>query len=211
MFDIIEFRGFAHETAETLARWSGVPVINGLTDRYHPTQALGDIMTIREVAGTLDGITSVFLGDGRNNVSRSLAIVAAAMGMHHTIISPRDLQPDTAFLDRIRSVFPAGSITVTDDTRSVPRDAAVIYTDVWTSMGEEEKESERVAALTPYRVTETTMEAAPDAVFMHCLPAVRENEMTTAVIDGSRSVVWQQAENRKHTIKAVMLATLGLA
>lgn len=210
MFDIIEFRGFEHKAVETLAEYAGVPVINGLTDRYHPTQALADIMTIREIYGTLEGVQTVFIGDGRNNVSASLIIAALATGLDHRVVCPKELAPDPGFLTSVRKRFSAGTVEIVHDPTAINKDTRAVYTDVWTSMGEEGKETERVAILTPYRVSESLMDRAPEAVFMHCLPAVRGNEMTAGVIDGPRSVVWEQAENRKHTIKAIMLATLGL-
>lgn len=212
MFDIIEFRGFRHETVEKLAAHAGVPVINGLTDRWHPTQALADLMTMEEHTGKLAGTCSVFMGDGRNNVSNSLIVATAAMGMDHHVICPRDLSPADELLKLVnnRNDYP-GSVTVHHSPAEVPRDAAVIYTDVWVSMGEEDNSGDRVEMLKPYQVTETTMASAPDAIFLHCLPAVRGNEMTAQVIDGPSSRVWDQSENRKHTIKAAMLAGLGLA
>lgn len=212
MFDIIEFRGFHQTTAEALARWSGVPVINGLTDRFHPTQALADLMTVEEHIGSLARRKLVFMGDGRNNVSNSLMIAAVRMGMDHTIICPESLSPEEDLLAAVQSRedFP-GTVTVIHDPSGVPHDAAAIYTDVWVSMGEEAQEDRRKALLMPFQVTETVMSGAPEAIFLHCLPAVRGNEMTPGVIDGPQSRVWDQAENRKHTIKAAMLATLGLA
>ncbi len=212
MFDIIEFRGFHQQTVESLARWSGVPVINGLTDRYHPTQALADLMTIEEAVGTLRGAASVYIGDGRNNVSNSLMIAAAKMGMNHAVICPASLRPEDELLRELQERSDCtGTITVSDDPQVIPTDAVAIYTDVWVSMGEEEKAAERKKLLQPYQVNTEMMHRADSAVFLHCLPAVRGNEMTAEVIDGERSRVWDQAENRKHTIKSVMLATLGLA
>ncbi len=213
MFDIIEFRGFEQSTVEKLAEHSGVPVINGLTDMYHPTQALADLMTIEEQAGKLRGTATVFIGDGRNNVSRSLMIGAAMTGLEHTVIAPAELHPAPDFVERLKGIAEntGARIVIETDPASVPPQAAAIYTDVWISMGEEETKRDRVNTLRPYQVTDETMDRAPKAVFLHCLPAVRENEMTASVIDGDRSRVWDQAENRKHTIKAVMLATAGLA
>ncbi|WP_103681113.1 ornithine carbamoyltransferase [Alkalispirochaeta sphaeroplastigenens] len=212
MFDIIEFRGFCHKTVEKLARHAGVPVMNGLTDQWHPTQALADLLTIEEHTGALEGVVSVYCGDGRNNVSNSLLVGAAAMGLHHHVICPRALAPDPDLLAAVaaRQDFP-GTVTVHTDLESLPPEARVIYTDVWVSMGEEGQEAERKALLSPFQVTDQVMAQAPEAIFLHCLPAVRGNEMTATVIDGPASRVWDQAENRKHTIKAVMLASLGLA
>ncbi len=212
MFDIIEYRGFLHETAEKLAGHAGIPVINGLTDRWHPTQALADLMTIEEHAGNLAGVRSVFIGDGRNNVSSSLIVAAGAMGLDHYVITPPELAPDPALLKTVaeRQDY-SGSVTVLHDPSDLPGGAAVVYTDVWISMGEEESSRERTETLRPYQVTGDLMNRAPSAIFLHCLPAVRGNEMTAEVIDGPASRVWDQAENRKHTIKAVMLAGLGLS
>lgn len=213
MFDIIEFRGYKQSAAETLAEYSGVPVINGLTDAYHPTQALADIMTIEEHMKTLDGVRSVYIGDGSNNVATSLMFAAVRLGMHHTVICPAERAPTPANLSHaVRFAEEGdGSITVEHDPAALPGEAAVIYTDVWVSMGDEERAAERIAPLRPYQVTASMMAQAPEAIFLHCLPAVRGNEMTAEVIDGPRSRVFDQAENRKHTIKAVMLASLGLA
>jgi len=213
MFDIIEFRGFEQRAVEVLASFSGVPVINGLTDMFHPTQALADLMTIEEHMDRLAGVQSVYIGDGHNNVSISLMLGAACMGMHHHIVCPAERAPDPKYVTRAQEYADrsGGSITVDHDPRSINRNTNVVYTDVWVSMGEEERAEERIAPLRPYQVTGELMSRAPQAVFLHCLPAVRGNEMTSEVIDGPQSRVFDQAENRKHTIKAVMLATLGLA
>lgn len=212
MFDLIEFRGFSQQTVEKLSMHSGVPVINGLTDQWHPTQALADLMTIEEYTGTLAGRTTIFIGDGRNNVSNSLIVAAAAMGMDHHVICPAELTPPDDLLDEVRNRNElSGTVTVSHDPRSLPATARVVYTDVWVSMGEEQQSSQRIKLLKPYQVDDRMMSRVPDAIFLHCLPAVRENEMTASVIDGPASRVWDQAENRKHTIKAVMLASLGLA
>lgn len=213
MFDIVQYRGFSQATAEELAAHAGIPVINGLTDTYHPTQALADAMTIREHTGTLEGSHTTYIGDGRNNVSNSLLIVAAALGLHHEVICPPELTPDVALMQRLEPIASKSGarLTVRHSASEIDATTAAIYTDVWTSMGEEAREAERIALLAPYRVTDEVMARAPEAIFLHCLPAVRGNEVTESVIDGPRSRVWQQAANRKHTIKAVMLALLGLA
>lgn len=213
MFDIIEFRGFEQRAVEVLASYSGVPVINGLTDMFHPTQALADLMTIEEHMGSLAGVQSVYIGDGHNNVSTSLMLGAARMGMNHRIICPAERAPNPKYITRAQEYAEqsGGSIAVDHDPHSINRNTNVVYTDVWVSMGDEERAEERIAPLRPYQVTGELMSRAPHAVFLHCLPAVRGNEMTTEVIDGPQSRVFDQAENRKHTIKAVMLATLGLA
>ncbi|MEX2445222.1 MAG: ornithine carbamoyltransferase [Alkalispirochaeta sp.] len=213
MFDIIEFRGFAQSSVETLASTSNIPVINGLTDAWHPTQALADLMTMEEHWGSLEGLTTAYFGDGRNNVSNSLAIAAAKMGLSHTVYCPVELAPPSAILE-LAGGFAAQSgatITVSHDPSSLSAETAVLYTDVWVSMGEESKSAERVKALSPFQVTEDTLAATSKSIFLHCLPAVRGNEMTAGVIDGTASRVFDQAENRKHTIKAIMLAALGLA
>lgn len=213
MFDIIEFRGFAQSSVESLATFSGVPVINGLTDQWHPTQALADLMTMEEHWGSLEGLSTAYFGDGRNNVSNSLAVAAAKMGMSHTIYCPENLAPSPEVLE-IAATCAAESgaqISVSHDPAGLSQETAVIYTDVWVSMGEESKSAERIKTLSPFQVTEDTVATAARAIFLHCLPAVRGNEMTPGVIDGPASRVFEQAENRKHTIKAIMLAALGLA
>lgn len=212
MFDIIEFRGFSHESVEALAEYSGVPVVNGLTDSWHPTQALADLMTMEEHCGQLAGLATSYVGDGRNNVSNSLLVAAALAGMQHTIVCPPELAPDPAVLsDAARIARETGAtISVSSDPTTMRNDTRVIYTDVWVSMGEEAQSADRMRLLQPFQVTASMMERAPEAIFLHCLPAVRGNEMTSEVIDGERSRVFDQAENRKHTIKAIMLALLGL-
>lgn len=211
MFDAIQFRGFAQSTVETLAEYSGVPVYNGLTDLYHPTQALADLMTLREETGKLRGARLAYVGDARNNVANSLLLSSALTGVSISLAAPKELQPDPALVDRARRIADATSseILVTDDVSAAVDGAEAIYTDVWFSMGEESKEAERKALLSPYQVTESLFQGGNPPIFLHCLPAVRGNEMTAGVIDGPRSRVWDQAENRKHTIKAVILATLG--
>jgi len=214
MFDCIEFRGYRQQTVETLAKYSGVPVYNGLTDLYHPTQVLADLMTLRERFGSLVGKKISYVGDGRNNVARSLMIGCAKLGVHMTIGTPASLSPDQALLTAVRrSAEVTGSaISVVDDPRTAVSGADAVYTDVWYSMGEEEKAAERIALLRPYQVNEDLMRATgkPESVFLHCLPAVKGNEVVSSVIDGPQSAAWDEAENRKHTIKAIMLATLGL-
>ena len=213
MFDIIEFRGFEQRAVEVLAEYSGVPVVNGLTNMFHPTQALADLMTIEEHVGKLAGVRSVYIGDGQNNVSVSLMLGAVIMGMDHTVICPPERQPDPKYVTRAQEYAEksGGSVTVSHDPNTINRQTEVVYTDVWVSMGEEYRAEERMAPLRPFQVTGALMARAPKAVFLHCLPAVRGNEMTAEVIDGPQSRVFDQAENRKHTIKAVMLASLGLA
>ncbi|WP_026486391.1 ornithine carbamoyltransferase [Caldanaerobius polysaccharolyticus] len=215
MFDAIEFRGYKQETVETLARYAGVPVYNGLTDMYHPTQVLADLMTLREEFGRLKGLKLVYIGDGRNNMAHSLAIGCAKMGIDYVIISPKELFPDQSFVQEMREIAEksGASITVTSQIEGNIAGADAIYTDVWASMGEESKASERIKLLTPYKVDKKTMEMTQNrnCIFMHCLPAVKGQEVSFDVIEGPASRVWDEAENRKHTIKALMLATLGKA
>ena len=211
MFSAIQFRGFKQETAETLAKYSQVPVYNGLTDLYHPTQALADILTLEESFGNVTGKTLVFTGDGRNNVARSLMVICAKLGTHFTVITPPELNPDNELRQKtaVLAQKSGAIITVTSDVNAV-KGADAIYTDVWTSMGEEDKKDERIRLLSPYQVNQKLMDMTgkKDSIFLHCLPAVKGEEVTADVIDGTQSKAWDQAENRKHTIKAVMLATL---
>lgn len=212
MFDAIEFRGFKQDTVDTLANYSGVPVYNGLTDLYHPTQVLADLLTIEEEFGILKGIKLVYVGDGRNNVASSLMIGCAKMGLHFTIISPNQLMPKVELVNEAKEYckLSQGTITITDDIAEGVKEAHAIYTDVWVSMGEGDKTKERLKLLTPYQVNQDLMNATgkKDTIFLHCLPAIKEQEVTTEVIEGPQSRVWDEAENRKHTIKAIMLATI---
>ena len=212
MFDGIEFRGFKHNSVEALAKYSGVPVWNGLTDDYHPTQILADLLTTKEVFGYLEGIHFTFLGDGRNNMANSLMIGCAKMGLHFTIVAPKELWPkqDLVALCEDYAKESKGSVTITDDVNAVAG-SDVIYTDVWASMGEEDKAAERIKLLKPYQVNEDLMKKTgkDSTIFLHCLPAVKGNEVTNEVFDSPNSYVFDQAENRLHTIKAVMVATLG--
>jgi len=211
MFSAIQFRGFSQRTAEILARESGVPVYNGLTDAFHPTQALADVMTLEESRGPAGGKTLCFVGDGRNNVANSLMVICAKLGVHFTVVAPPELGPDGELLEKCApaAASSGAKITVSADTAAVAG-ADAVYTDVWTSMGEEDKKDERVRLLSPYRVDRGLMDKTgrADSVFLHCLPAVKGEEVTADVIDGPQSRAWDQAENRKHTIKAIMLATL---
>ncbi|MDR3284663.1 MAG: ornithine carbamoyltransferase [Treponema sp.] len=211
MFSAIQFRGFSQKHAELLARYSGVPVYNGLTDSFHPTQALADVMTLKETCGTLKGLHLAFAGDGRNNVARSLMLICAKLGVSFTVICPEALSPD-AEIRAICAPFAKASgsrITVTDDIAQV-KGADALYTDVWASMGEEAIKAERVKLLRPYQVNEDLLAKTGNdwCIFLHCLPAVKGEEVTFGVIEGNASRVWDQAENRKHTIKAIMLATI---
>ena len=211
MFNAIEFRGFKQEHAEELSLWSGVPVINGLTDAFHPTQALADVMTLKERFGKLKGLKWCFCGDGRNNVARSLMLISAKLGIDFSVYSPKELFPDEA-IQNICAPFASQSgakITLGDD-KSVVRGADCLYTDVWVSMGEETLKEARTKLLSPFRVTEKLMSETgkSTSVFMHCLPAVKGEEVSEAVFESKASIVWDEAENRKHTIKAIMLGIM---
>ncbi|MCQ2981443.1 MAG: ornithine carbamoyltransferase [Treponemataceae bacterium] len=211
MFSGIEFRGFKQAHVEELAKYSGIPVWNGLTDDFHPTQALADIMTLYQHFGYLKGLHVVYSGDGRNNVARSLMLICAKMGMHCTIITPKELNPDQTILDICKPFAEASGskITYTDNIFLV-KDADAVYTDVWTSMGEEALKEQRTKLLAPFQVNKKLIETvgSDKTVFLHCLPAVLGEEVTEDVFESKNSLIWEQAENRKHTIKAIMLATL---
>jgi len=211
MFDLIQFRGFLQKTAEDLAKYSGVPVINGLTDDDHPTQVLADFMTIKEHFGRLNNIKLVFAGDGRNNMANALMIGASKMGTSFTIAAPASLMPKKELVAACAK-FAAESgaaIRFETDLLKAVKDADVIYTDVWVSMGEEKKLSERISILKPYQIDTNVMKAAnAGAIFLHCLPAVKGNEVTEEVFESEASLVFDEAENRMHTIKAVMAALI---
>ena len=211
MFSAIEFRGFKQEHVEQLAQYSGIPVINGLTDSFHPTQALADVMTLKENFETLKGLHLAFCGDGRNNVARSLMLMCSKMGMDFSVFSPKELYPD-AEIQKICEPFAKASgakITI-GDTISVVKGADCLYTDVWVSMGEEALKEQRVKLLAPFQVNKDLMKATgkDSTIFLHCLPAVKGQEVTEDVFEGTASRVWDQAENRKHTIKAIMLGII---
>jgi ornithine carbamoyltransferase len=212
MFSAVQYRGFKQETLEILAEYAGVPVYNGLTDRFHPTQVLADILTLEENFGPAKGRKLCYVGDGRNNVARSLMVICAKLGIHLVISSPLELFPDDTFTkdcDRMAQAA-GGSINVAGAV-SAAAGADAVYTDVWTSMGEEERREERRKLLAPFQVNQEVMRKTgrQDAIFLHCLPAVKGEEVSAEVIEGKQSRVWDQAENRKHTIKAILLATLG--
>ncbi len=225
MFDGIEFRGFEHKTVETLAEYAGVPVWNGLTDEWHPTQILADVLTVREEFGRLEGLSMAYLGDGRNNMANSLMVGCAKLGMDVRIVAPASLHPDAELVKTVRGIAEAtgGRVHVTADVQAGVEGAHAIYTDVWASMGEETKIAERIAVLKPYKVTTEVMEMTGrrGAIFLHCLPAFHNLEtevgqqypdiceVEDAVFEGPQSRAFDQAENRLHTIKAVMVATLG--
>lgn len=229
-YDGIEYRGFKQSVVEDLARFSGVPVWNGLTDEYHPTQILADFLTVREhIAKPFNKIKFVYVGDARNNMGNSLMIGCAKMGMHFMALAPKELFPSEALVDEMKEVCreTGGTITLTENVADV-EGADVLYTDVWVSMGEEDKYAERIRQLEPYRVTMDMMKATgnPDAIFLHCLPSfhdletavgkdvyekfgLKEMEVSDEVFRSKYSKVFDEAENRMHTIKAVMVATLG--
>ncbi|EEG73951.1 ornithine carbamoyltransferase [[Clostridium] hylemonae] len=212
MFDGIEFRGFSQAHVEALAKYSGVPVWNGLTDEYHPTQILADLLTMREHFGYLKGLKFAYLGDGRNNMANSLMIGCAKVGVDFINVAPKALWPTEELTDLCKkyAAESGASITITDDVNDV-EGADVLYTDVWASMGEEDKAAERIEMLRPYQINKEMMARTKKegTIFMHCLPAVKGKEVTEDVFEGDASVVFDEAENRLHTIKAVMVATLG--
>lgn len=231
MYEGIEYRGFGQEIVEELARYAGVPVWNGLTNEYHPTQMLADLLTVKEQLGTLKGVKLVYMGDARYNMGNSLMIACSKMGMHFVACAPKKYFPDDGLVKQceVYAAASGGTITLTEDVAEGTRDADVIYTDVWVSMGEpDEVWAERIEELTPYKVTAAVMAGAgSDAIFLHCLPAfhdlktkigsemsqrfgITDMEVTDEVFESSRSKVFEQAENRMHTIKAVMAATLGV-
>lgn len=212
MFDGIEFRGFKHSTVEELAKYAGVPVWNGLTDEYHPTQILADLLTMKEHFGKIEGLNFVYVGDGRNNMANSLMIGMTKLGVNMTVLTPKSLQPSKELISLCEGYAKSSGakLLISDNTDTV-KDADVIYTDVWASMGEEDKAKERIELLRPYQVNTELMKKTgkESTIFMHCLPAVKGYEVTEDVFESAKSVVFDEAENRMHTIKAVMVATLG--
>ena len=211
MFDGIEFRGFKQETVEALAKYSGVPVWNGLTDVDHPTQVLADFLTLRENFGKLKGLTLVYLGDGRNNMSNALMIGCAKMGVNYIVSSPKELEPDKNLLEQCRAIAKDSSINIINNPADAVKNADALYTDVWVSMGEEALKEERYRLLSDWQVNSKLFNATgkDSTIFLHCLPAVKGAEVTEEVFESERSKVFDEAENRMHTIKAVMVATLG--
>ena len=199
-------RTFAQDDVEELARHASIPVINGLTDSSHPCQALADVMTIRERFGRLEGLRVAYLGDG-NNVCASLMVAAAKLGMGFVAATPKGYEPTEQSLELAREA--GGSPEVTHDPREAAKGADVLYTDVWTSMGQEEEHERRLRDLEPYRIDAAKLELAdPEAVALHCLPAHVGDEITADVLYGERSLVWDQAENRLHVLKAVLALTV---
>ncbi len=209
MVDAVAARVFRHGDLEKLAQYSTVPVINALSDECHPMQALADALTLWEVKGRVRGIRIAFVGDGNNNVAHSLMVIGSKLGWDVRIVSPRKYWPSKRWLEPSQdwSRKTGGSIMVTDSIEEGVRGVDAVYTDVWVSMGMESEAEERIREFKPYQVNSSVMElAGPDAVFMHCLPAHRGFEVTDDVIESPRSVVWQQAENRLHTAKAILAA-----
>ena len=229
MYDGIEYRGYSQQLVEELAKYSGVPVWNGLTDQFHPTQMLADLLTIEEKLGRLKGVNFTYMGDARNNMGNSLMVACAKMGLNFTACAPKALFPAQELVDTCRAIAAENgcTVTLTEDVKEGTANADVIYTDIWVSMGEPEGVwAERISLLTPYQVNAAVMANARDtAIFMHCLPSfhdtrttigaeiakkfgISEMEVTDEVFESKQSVVFDEAENRMHTIKAVMYATL---
>ena len=198
---------------EVLAEFSGVPVWNGLTDEWHPTQMLADYLTVQENFGRLEGLTLVYCGDGRNNVANSLLVTGAILGVNVHIFSPKELFPEKEIVELAEGFAKESGahILITEDADEAVKGADVLYTDVWVSMGEEDKAAERIALLRPYQVNKEMLEMTgkDTTVVMHCLPAVKGHEITEDVFEHYADVIFDEAENRMHTIKAVMVATLG--
>ncbi len=230
MYDGIEYRGYGQELVEDLAKYSGVPVWNGLTNEYHPTQMLADMLTIRENFGTLKGLKLVYMGDARYNMGNSLMVACSKLGMHFVACTTKEYFPNAELVEACRAYAAesGATITLTEDVKEGTKDADIIYTDVWVSMGEpDEVWEKRIKELSPYKVTKEVMENAGEkAIFLHCLPAfhdlkttigkemgdrfgITEMEVTDEVFESAQSKVFDEAENRMHTIKAVMVATLG--
>ena len=208
----IVWRTFGQDRLEEMAGFASVPVINALTDRFHPCQVLADLQTIREARGRLAGLTLTFFGDGASNMAHSYLLGGAAAGMHVRIAAPAGYQPDPAVLADAAAIAArtGGSAAVLDDARAAAAGADVLATDVWASMGEEDQRAERLARLQPFGLNEDILTlAVPEAVVMHCLPAHRGEEISAGVIDGVHSVVWDQAENRLHAQKALLAWLLG--
>ena len=229
MYDGIEYRGYSQQLVEELAKYSGVPVWNGLTDQFHHTQMLADLLTIEEKLGRLKGVNFTYMGDARNNMGNSLMVACAKMGLNFTACAPKALFPAQELVDTCRAIAAENgcTVTLTEDVKDGTANADVIYTDIWVSMGEPDGVwAERISLLTPYQVNAAAMKNAKDtAIFMHCLPSfhdtrttigaeiaqkfgISEMEVTDEVFEGRQSVVFDEAENRMHTIKAVMYATL---
>ena len=229
MYDGIEYRGYSQELVGELARYAGVPVWNGLTDQFHPTQMLADLLTIEEKFGYLKGLNFTYMGDARNNMGNSLMIACAKMGLNFTACAPKELFPEEWLVNKAKEIAAENgcTVTLTEDTKAGTTNADIIYTDIWVSMGEpDEVWEERIKLLKKYQVNKELMaNAKPSAIFMHCLPSyhdtkttvgaqiaerfgITEMEVTDEVFESKQSVVFDEAENRMHTIKAVIYATL---
>ena len=229
MYEGIEYSGYGQEIVEELAKYAGVPVWNGLTNEFHPTQMLADVLTIKEKLGRIKGVKLTYMGDARYNMGNSLMVVCAKLGMHFTACTTKKYFPDEALVKECEAIAKqtGATITLTEDVEAGTKGADVIYTDVWVSMGEPDSVwEERIRELSPYQVNKKVMDnAGPQAIFMHCLPAfhdlktkigkeigekfgITEMEVTDEVFESAQSVVFEEAENRMHTIKAVMAATL---
>ncbi|WP_085993549.1 ornithine carbamoyltransferase [Oceanobacillus senegalensis] len=209
--DGIMIRTFSQETVKELAKHASIPVINGLTDTYHPCQVLADLQTVREIKGSLSGVKMAYIGDG-NNMVHSLMLGAALMGMEFVVAAPKGYHPDVEITYKAKQLAEehGAKISVTEDPQEAVKGANVIYTDVWASMGQEDEQEKREIAFEGYQVNEELLSlASSDVIFMHCLPAHRGEEVTANVIDGTHSVVFQQAENRLHAQKALMTALMG--
>jgi ornithine carbamoyltransferase len=203
----VVWRTFAQSRIEEMAAYAGVPVINALTDEFHPCQVLADLQTIRQHTGRLAGLTLAYVGDGSNNMAHSYLLAGALAGLHVRIGAPLGFQPDPAILDRAQSLAQqnGGSVALLDAAREAVNGADAVATDTWVSMGQEEDGLDRAAAFAPYAVTSDLLGlAAPDAIVLHCLPAYRGKEIEAAVLDGPQSVIWDEAENRRHVQKAIL-------
>lgn len=230
LYDGIEYRGYDQDIVEQLAEYSGIPTWNGLTTEFHPTQMLGDLLTIEEHFGSLKGLNLTFVGDGRNNVANSLMVACAKMGLNYTCLAPKELYPDSSLIETCKEIAKQNNsnITITSDLNEGIKNANVIYTDVWVSMGEpEEIWEKRINLLKPYQVNKEMMSKAnEDCIFLHCLPSfhdlntsigkdiynkygLKEMEVTDEVFNSKNSLVFEEAENRMHTIKAVIYATMS--
>lgn len=230
IYDGIEYRGFGQAIVEELAKYAGVPVWNGLTNEFHPTQMLADLLTIQEHLGRIEGVKLVYMGDARYNMANSLMVLCAKMGMHFVACAPKAYFPNAELVEEceVYAKESGATITLTENVEEGTKGADVIYTDVWVSMGEpDEVWEERIRDLSPYKVTKAVMEnAGSQSIFLHCLPAfhdleteigktmgarfgIKDMEVTDEVFESEQSVVFDEAENRMHTIKAVMAATLG--
>ena len=229
MYDGIEYRGFSQDLVQELSDYAGVPVWNGLTDQFHPTQMLADLLTIEEKLGRLKGVNFTYMGDARNNMGNSLMVACAKMGLNFTACAPKELFPEDWLVKECEKLAAENgcTITLTEDVQAGTKNADVIYTDIWVSMGEpDEVWAERIKLLKPYQVNKAVMDNAnKEAIFMHCLPSfhdtkttigaqiaekfgIPEMEVTDEVFESKQSVVFDEAENRMHTIKAVVYATL---